>query len=95
VPRNERLTSTPAVRSARPYATPAVLDLEWKADAGRIQRRRQPTGRRQFRWRSELAGSLKRSQIRREPAAIWWMSDKDVLGKALRQILHLRYEPSG
>ena len=30
-----------------------------------------------------------------EPAAIWWKSDKDVLGDALRQILHLHYEPSG
>ena len=80
---------------ARLHATPAVLDLEWKADAGRIQRRRQPTGRRRSRWRSELAVSLKRSQIGLEPAAIWWMSDKDVLGKALRQILHLHYEQSG
>ena len=38
-------------------------------------------------WRSELAGSLKRSQIGLEPEVIWWMSDKDVRGKALRQIL--------
>ena len=75
--------------------SPAVLDLECKADAGRLQRRRQPTGRQRSRWRSELAGSLKRSQIGLEPAAIWWMSDKDVLGKALRQILYLHYEPSG
>src|SRR5208337_3368969 len=43
----------------------------------------------------ELVGRLKRSQIGLEPAAIWRMSDKDVLGKALRQILHLHYEPSG
>jgi len=42
-----------------------------------------------------LPGRLKRSQIGLEPAAIWRMSDKDVLGKALRQILHLYYEASG
>ena len=80
---------------ARLHATPAVLDLEWKADAGSLQHRRRPTGRRRSRWRSELAGRLKRSQIGLESAAICRMSDKDVLGKALRQILHLHYESSG
>ena len=44
---------------------------------------------------SELAGRLKRSQIGLESTAICRMSDKDVLGKALRQILHLHYESSG
>ena len=47
------------------------------------------------RWRSELAGRLKRSQIGLKSAAICRMSDKDVLGKALRQILHLHYKSSG
>ena len=80
---------------ARLHATPAVLDLEWKADAGSLQHRRRPTGRRRSRWRSELAGRLKRSQIGLKSAAICRMSDKVLLGKALRQILHLHYESSG